>query len=53
MRPIRYANRTVALRGDDVLLEPEIAALDPTIRPEGSFRCSDDLITNLGTSVSL
>ena len=30
MRPIRYANRTVALcSGDDVLLAPEIAALEP------------------------
>jgi hypothetical protein len=30
MRPIRYANRTVALcAGDDVLLAPEIAALEP------------------------
>jgi hypothetical protein len=30
MRPIRYANRTVALcDGDDVLLAPEIAALEP------------------------
>ena len=30
MRPIRYADRTVALcAGDDVLLAPEIAALEP------------------------
>jgi hypothetical protein len=30
MRPIRYANRTVALcADDDVLLAPEIAALEP------------------------
>ena len=30
MRPIGYANRTVALcAGDDVLLAPEIAALEP------------------------
>ena len=30
MRPIRYAHRTVALcAGDDVLLAPEIAALEP------------------------
>jgi hypothetical protein len=28
MRRIRYANRTVALGGDDVLLAPEIAALE-------------------------
>jgi hypothetical protein len=30
MRPIRYAHRTLALcAGDDVLLAPEIAALEP------------------------
>ena len=30
MRPIRYADRTVALcAGDDVLLAPEIATLEP------------------------
>jgi hypothetical protein len=29
VRPIRFANRTVALGGDALLLAPEIAALEP------------------------